>query len=253
MIREKIKYELEKLSDFDKKERLKSFVFFNVSDKKELEIRETISEEFTRIEEYLKGQRSEECSELLKQIDWVDEKYFNLMDRYENTTAIYDIHEWAGDAYKHEYERVMSIPAQLSKVTTDLYLRPIAITQFFKDKKQLDILNKTLDFRNLYLYHHDQYFAQRYTRTDEEKKYDDLNASINSTNRAKYIYCYNIDMKANLDDFEKLFSGIFKWNYLYWSVFCLSTSQSEFESITSEFLKTELYYNRLLIDVTVYG
>jgi hypothetical protein len=108
-------------------------------------------------------------------------------------------------------------------------------------------LNDTLDFSNLYCYHHDEDFKNHYTRTANEKKYDDLTTSINAINRAKYVYCYNIDLQAYLDDFEKLFRGIFKWDYLYWSVFCLPMSQADFEAQANEFLRTELYYNRSLI------
>lgn len=249
MIREAIKQELIKLKDFISGEKLKSFVFFNVSEEKEKEIQNVVSEEFKVVEDFLRNQRKDEIRELLKQADWVNDKYFELLDRYEGTSVKQEIFGWADDAYKREYNRLISTPTALNSITSELNLQIVNIVQFFEDKKQLDALNDTLDFGNLFCYHYDEDFSKRYIRTADEKRYDDLTASTHAVHSAKYVYCNNIDLQAYLDDFEKLFSGIFKWDYIYWSVFCLPVSQADFEAKASAFLRTELYYNRSLIDV----
>mgnify|MGYP001105829673 CR=1 FL=1 len=254
MIRESIKNELSKLSEvanpsnIPHNKQIKSFVFFNVSEEKETEIKEIATSEFLIIEEALKAQRKDEIREMLKGIDWINEKYFTLIDRYEGTEVQRDVYQWADDAHKHEYERIVAISTRLKDITTDLSLRDINLTQFFEDKRELDVLNDTLDFGNLYRYHHDDDFRRYYTPTDKERKYDELNENIHAANKAKYIFCHNINLSGGIEKFENLFKSIFKWDYLYWSVFCLSISQQKFESIASEFLQTELYYNRLLID-----
>ncbi len=255
MIRESIKNELRKFSEvanpsnIPHNKQVKSFVFFNVSDEKEVEIKEIATSEFSLIEEPLKAQRKDEIREMLKGIDWINEKYFALIDRYEGTDVQRDIYQWADEAHKHEYERIIATSTRLKDITTDLSLKDINFTQFFEDKRELDVLNDTLDFGNLYRYHHDDDFRRHYIPTDDERKYDELNENIHAVNKAKYIFCYNINLPSDIEKFENLFRNIFKWDYLYWSVFCISISQQEFESMASDFLKTELYYNRLLIDV----
>jgi len=255
MIREIIKNELSKFleitnpSNIPHNKQVKSFVLFNVSQQKEAEIKEVITSEFLQIEEPLKAQRQDEIQEMLRGIDWINEKYLALIDRYEGTNVQHDIYQWADDAHKHEYERDVATPTQLKDITTDLYLRDINLVQFFEDRRELDGLNETLDFSNLYRCHHDDDFRRYYKPTDSERKYDELNENIHAVNKAKYIFCYNINLLTDIDKFENLFRNIFKWDYLYWSVFCFSVSQQEFENIASDFLKTELYYNRLLIDV----
>jgi glutamyl-tRNA reductase len=127
MIREAIRQELIKLKNLTTKEKLKSFVFLNVSEEKEMEIREIVSEEFKAVEDSLKNQRKDEIRELLKQADWVNDKYFELLDRYDNTPVKREIFEWADDAYKHEYERLLSTPTSLNNITSELNLQIVNI------------------------------------------------------------------------------------------------------------------------------
>ena len=254
-MRDLIKSELKVLSgladpsNIPHNKQVKSFVFFNATKEKEQKIKEIITSEFSLIESELKALREKEIKEILKSIDWVNEKYSDLIDRYNGTTVQQDIFQWADVAYKHEYERILGTPTRLKVVTDNLYLQDINLIQFFENKKDLDLLNDTLNFHNLYRYHHDKDFQKHYTPTDDERKYDELNEKIHATQKAKYIYCYNINISTEVDMFESLFKNVFKWDHLYWSVFCLPISQVEFENIASDFLKTELYYNRHLIDV----
>lgn len=254
MIRQKIKAELNKFleitnpSKIPHDKQVKSFVLFNVSKEKETEIKEIVASEFSLIEKPLKSQRQIEIQEMLIGIDWVNEKYSDLIHRYKGTEVQYDIPKWADDAYKSEYERVVNTSTRLKNLTSDLLLQDINLEQFIEDKEQLKMLNEILNFSNLYRYHHDEDFRRYYTRTSDEQKYDTLNKDIHAINTAKYIFCTGVDLQINMDEFENLFKNICKWDHLYWSVFCLSVSQQEFESMASDFLRTELYYNRLLID-----
>lgn len=253
MIRQKIKAELNKFleitnpSKIPHDKQVKSFVLFNVSKEKEAEIKEIVASEFLLIEKPLKSQRQIEIQEMLKGIDWVNKKYSDLILRYEGTEVQSDIFQWADEAYKNEYERVIDISTRLKNLTSNLSLQDVNLRQFIEDKEQLKMLNETLDFVNLYRYHHDDDFRRYYTRTADEQKYDALDKNIHAINTAKYMYCYNIDLLTDMDQFEHLFKSICKWDHLYWSVFCLSVSQQEFESMASDFLKTELYYNRTLV------
>lgn len=249
MIQEAIRQELIKLKDLTNKEKLKSFVFFNVSEEGEAKIRDIVSVEFKEVENLLKNQRKEEVEHLLKQMDWVGDNYRNLLERYGNTNLSHDIYGWADDAYSGEYNRLTSMPTPLKTLTDVLDLRILNLNKFFEDKKQFDTMNDTMDFVNLWRYHHDEDFKKYYKRTEEEILYDNLRNSVYGIYSVKYLYCHGIELKNELYDFEDLFRNIFKWDHLHWSVFCLSMSQSDFENKAGEFLQAELYYNRSLIDV----
>ncbi|MDR0683221.1 MAG: hypothetical protein LBG15_15485 [Dysgonamonadaceae bacterium] len=250
MIQEAIRQELIKLKNLTNTEKLKSFVFFNVSDENEVKIREIVSEEFKEIEDVLKNQRKEEIEHLLKQMDWVGDNYRNLLERYGDINLSHDIYGWANDAYSGEYNRLTSMPTSLKALTDVLDLRIFNLNKFFEDKKQFDMMNDTMNFANLWRYHHDENFKKYYKRTEEEILYDNLRDSVYGIYSVKYLYCHGIDLKHGLYDFEDLFRNIFKWDHLRWSVFCLDMSKSDFENQTGEFLQTELYHNRLLIDVS---
>lgn len=257
MIRELIINEFTKLSalpdlyNIPHNKKVKSFVFFNVSKEQELKIKDIVASEFSLIENSLKALRNKEIGEMLENENWVNEKYSDLIERYNGTSVQQEAFHWANEARKVEYERVLSTHTILKGITSNLHLICIDLVNFFEDIKQFDLLNRTLDFRNLYQYHHDEDFKNIYLRTEKERLYDELNDKLCAIYRAKYILCYNIDIN-NIDAFEDLFRSHFKWDYLYWSVFCLPMSQNEFENIASNFLKTELYYNRQLVDINTF-
>lgn len=250
MIKQLIKQELEKLNDFTNNEKLKSFVFFNTTKDTEIKLKDVVLEQFQEIENTIKNQRQEEIKQLLKQTDWVIEKYTDLGSKYHNTSVESDIYKWGEDAYQLEYNRLISQPTKLEKVVEKLELRVIHLDEYFESQKLFDIMNDTMDFTNLIRCQHDENFRKGYKFTEEEIKYEKLRHDIYTY--PNYVYCYGIKLKTESYDFEDLFRNIFKWDYLYWSVFCLSMSKADFESQATEFLKTELYYNRVLLDAKDY-
>lgn len=250
MIKQIIKQELEKLYDLTNNEKLKSFVFFNTTEDTELKLKDIILEQFQEIENTITNQRQEEIKHLLKQTDWVIEKYVELGGKYHNTNVESDINRWGEDAYQLEYNRLISQPTKLKKVAEKLELRIIHLDEYFESKRLFDIMNDTMDFTNLIRCQYDENFRKAYKFTEEETKYEKLRHDIDYY--PNYVYCYGIKLKTDSYDFENLFRNIFKWDYLYWSVFCLSMSKADFECQASEFLKTELYYNRVLLDAKDY-
>lgn len=250
MIKQIIKQELEKLYDFTNNEKLKSFVFFNTTEDTELKLRDIILEQFQEIENTIKNQRQEEIKQLLKQTDWVIEKYTDLGSKYHNTSVESDIYKWGEDAYQLEYNRLISQPTKLEKVAEKLELRVIHLDEYFESRKQFDNMNDTMDFTNLKRCQSDKKFKENYILTEEEIKYENLWHDIYIY--PNYVYCYGIKLNTESYNFEDLFRNLFKWDHLYWSVFCLSMSKADFESQASEFLKTELYYNRMLLDTKNY-
>lgn len=132
----------------------------------------------------------------------------------------------------------------------NLELRIIHLDEYFESQKLFDKMNDTMDFTNLIRCQHDENFRKNYKPTEEEIKYEKLRHNIYTY--PNYVYCYGIKLKTESYDFEDLFRNIFKWDHLYWSVFCLSMSKADFESQATEFLKTELYYNRTLLDAKDY-
>ena len=111
-------------------------------------------------------------------------------------------------------------------------------------------MNDTMDFTNLKRCQSDKKFKKNYILTEEEIKYENLWHDIYTY--PNYVYCDGIKLNTESYNFEDLFRNLFKWDHLYWSVFCLSMSKADFESQASEFLKTELYYNRVSLDAKDY-
>lgn len=250
MIEQIISQELKKLADFSNTEKLKSFVFFNAPEDSELKLRNIVLNQFREIENTIKNQRQEEIKQLLKQTDWVIEKYVDLGGRYHNTNVESDIYRWGENAYQLEYNRLTSQPTKLKKVAEELELRVIHLGQHFEDINLFGVMNDTMDFTNLRRCQHDENFRKDYKFTEEEIKYEELRR--NTCIHPHYVYCYGIKLKTESYNFEDLFRNLFKWDHLYWSVFCLNMSKSIFEEQASEFLQTELYHNRILLDAKDY-
>lgn len=246
MLRTIIKQELEKLSNLTNIESPQSFVFFNSDNEVELKIRKVIIDEFNKVKTCLNEQRNSEIKQLLEKLSWVNEKYSDLLDRYSNFSIKQDICKWANDAQEHEYNFIISQPTKLKEKTDNLNLRQLHLTQYFQSIKEFHEMNDTMDFTNLLRCQEDESFKKYYKYTDKETKYEELRHNI--YNYSKYLYCYGIELQTELYNFETLFYSIFKWDSLYWSVFNLSMSKTDFENQAGDFLKTELYYNRILID-----
>lgn len=246
MIRKIIKQELEKINDLRNSAKPISFVFFNSDNDIELKIREVVIEEFDKVKNSLKRERENEIKQLIKEKSFVKVNYSNLLDRYSNTSKRQEILEWKNDAEEHEYNYIISEPTKLKEKADNIDLRLLHLTQHYESIKKFEKMNENMDFTNLKRYSEDKDFKKYYKLTDEEAEYENLRHSTNIYEQ--YLYCYGIDLHSELYNFDSLFHNLFKWDKFNWSVFNLNISKADFEKQASEFLKTELYDNRKLVD-----
>ena len=249
MIRKIIKQELEKINDLTNSAKPISFVFFNSDNDIELKIREVVIEEFAKIKNSLKRERENEIKQLIKEKSFVKVNYSNLLGRYSNTSKRQEIIEWKNDAEEHEYNYIISEQTKLKEKADNIDLRLLHLTQHYENINKLEKMNENMDLSNLRRYSEDKIFKKYYKLTDEEAEYENLRHSTNIYE--KYLYCYGIGLHSELYNFESLFRNLFKWDRFNWTVFNINISKADFEKQASDFLKTELYYNRKLFDAKI--
>ena len=235
--------ELRKISDLEKKQ-LQSFVIFNMSKTEKDDILKLINNELTLINKNLLSQRNREMTEMLKELDWITDKYSDLYQKYKETSVATDIIGWEDDAYSIRYEQIASRKTKLKILIDEFYFEEIDIDEIKKSNETFSQMNETLDFSNLLRYNNDKVFARQYILTEEEKVYMALRNCLLKKEYAKYILCYNHGYSSDLNN---LFKNRFKWSWLKWSIFIFEETQENFESKASEFVKTELYLNRKLL------
>ncbi len=86
------------------KEKIKSFVIFNLPSEKSYELNTLIRTEFLIIKEHLEKERKQELLKMIKKLDWIENKYSDLYHRYENTPVSRDILKWESEVYNDNYE-----------------------------------------------------------------------------------------------------------------------------------------------------
>lgn len=246
-MKEKILNELHKFKDLKNKEKIKSFVIFNLPSEKSYELNTLIRTEFLIIKEHLEKERKQELLKMIKKLDWIENKYSDLYHRYENTPVSRDILKWESEVYNDNYELVSQTQTPLKKLIDSFNFENIDFEEYNVNELLFDKMNSEMDFYNLKRYNSDKEFAKNYHPTESETKYMELMDYFQRCSFPKFIYCYNKEYQT---DFEEWFRRGFKWDSLKWSVFGFDISQPEFESKASEYVLEEMYYNREIIYAT---
>mgnify|MGYP001478970434 CR=1 FL=1 len=193
------------------KEKIKSFVIFNLPSEKSYELNTLIRTEFLIIKEHLEKERKQELLKMIKKLDWIENKYSDLYNRYENTPVSRDILKWESEVYNDNYELVSQTQTPLKKLIDSFNFENIDFEEYNVNELLFDKMNSEMGFYNL-------------KRYNSDKEYQ--------------------------TDFEEWFRRGFKWDSLKWSVFGFDISQPEFESKASEYVLEEMYYNREIIYAT---
>lgn len=193
------------------KEKIKSFVIFNLPSEKSYELNTLIRTEFLIIKEHLEKERKQELLKMIKKLDWIENKYSDLYHRYENTPVSRDILKWEYEVYNDNYELVSQTQTPLKKLIDSFNFENIDFEEYNVNELLFDKMNSEMGFYNL-------------KRYNSDKEYQ--------------------------TDFEEWFRRGFKWDSLKWSVFGFDISQPEFESKASEYVLEEMYYNREIIYAT---
>jgi hypothetical protein len=244
-MKDRIITELRKFEEFQFNQRMGSFVIFNlIPDEKSL-LWENIETEFIAIYYKIKSLRDIELNEMLKEIDWIREKYSELHERYRDTNKVSDIFQWENDSYEPSYKYIIDKETNLKLLYDNFHLEDINIEEIDEKKRLINKFNSEMDFYNLMRYQQDKEFKRYYILTQKEKEYNNLQSYLSRKRFAEYILCYNEDYNPIL---ENLFKSDFKWDRLKWSIFGFQISRQEFERQANDFVKEELYYNREIIE-----
>lgn len=237
--------ELRKFENYQDKQKIKSFVIFNISSKESLDIQVLLKTEFEKLHKTFETLREQELSQKLKKLDWISEKYSKLAQRYEGKPVLGEIYEWENDVHKHEYDMIVSTETELKSLTENFCLEVYDFNEFKINEVRFNQLNDTMDFSNLMRCDFDDNYAKYYKLNDKELEYRDLQDYFSKKRFPKYLFCHN---EAYQNEFDNLFKSSFKWDRLKWSVFTFSFSQDQFERSANDFVIQEMYYNRKIIN-----
>ncbi len=241
--------QIDNLLDY-KNSKPKSVVIFGIQKHEIIKLYKDISEYFNKIKNKLHEERNIEKSNLFEKKYKRDiNKYENLIEIYKETDKSEYIYNLMGEVCDEGRIIIENTETELKSITDNLKLINFDVYEYFNKMKRKEILEDILDFSNIMIYDDlkDKFLYNKLS--NEEKEYIELR-EYEIKHLSKYVYIHNFyENKKTGKTLMQLMCGIFKWDYLKWSIICIEPNNEFWKKNKDEKLKFEVYYNREIFDL----